>query len=85
VSIERSPSDAARRRTGLNTIEGMGTSVGPEVNPDALDSRRGRQGYQDVTASAGRVLSPNRAMGARSVIQEETKEEQAQQTNETQA
>ena len=64
-SIERSSSQT-RQYSRLNTLEGIGASVGPQVNADALDDRRGRPGYQNErnTPNHARLGS---AKGARSV------------------
>lgn len=60
-SIERTGS---RTYSGLNTLEGIGSSMSVSINPDALDDRRGRPGYQNENNFRQAVGSPT---GARSV------------------
>lgn len=42
VSIDRSGKPTQPVYSRLNTLEGIGSSVSPQVNPDAFDDRRGR-------------------------------------------
>lgn len=48
----------------MNTLEGIGSSMSVTVNPDALDDRRGRPGYQNENNFRQQLGSPT---GARSV------------------
>lgn len=66
MSIDRSGKPTQPIYRKLNTLEGIGSSVSPQVNPDAFDNRRGRttkvaDGDRDTRFPVG---SPT---GARSV------------------
>ncbi|KAK9893491.1 hypothetical protein P389DRAFT_181967 [Cystobasidium minutum MCA 4210] len=66
VSIDRSGKPTQPVYRGLNTLEGIGSSVSPQVNPEAFDSGRGRSSSRNREAENTRfpVGSPT---GARSV------------------
>ncbi|CAD6576503.1 MAG: hypothetical protein CYPHOPRED_006023 [Cyphobasidiales sp. Tagirdzhanova-0007] len=71
-SISADKATSGRQRKGLDTIEGVGSSVGPQINPDAFEGRRVRVGRRDSSDdnAQSRFTSPSRAMGARSTITE---------------
>lgn len=58
VSIERKAGSGSGQPIyrGLNTLEGIGSSVSPQVNPAAIDDRRGRTGFRvEDNLGAGEV------------------------------
>ena len=79
VSIDRNRSGDTRMRTRLDTLEGIGSSMSPVATHDALSGGTGsrgrsssRQRNEGNTLARVASLSPNRATGATSAVQQST-------------